>query len=378
MADVETREQGQSDESSSSATLSPEAKAEKQKKAKEKVRRDQIFRKIFGHPALLLMFLQDYVKEDWVEGLTLGDFERQPCEFLSIFGKDRESDVVFKIRLRDLEIYLILLVEHQGAVHHLMAFRIFEYMALIWRSWLENIPENEYKKTAFKIPMILPIVYFDGLGNWTAKTSFLDKVEHDPRLRKYIPKFEYKVVELKKISAEDLEKCSNALSLIFLLDKCNSVADVENAKKMRREYWERVKESLKDSGALEVVADCVQALLGRAGASPETTSQVVEALISGRLPEMFEHFAQDFRDEKAAWKKREMTLLKQVEDGRNLGARDEKISLLSKQFGKKFKTSPSAIEEIIASQSNETLDNLSENIFSIDSIEELKAFLRQQ
>ena len=78
MADVETREQGQSDESSSSATLSPEAKAEKQKKAKEKVRRDQIFRKIFGHPALLLMFLQDYVKEDWVEGLTLGDFERQP------------------------------------------------------------------------------------------------------------------------------------------------------------------------------------------------------------------------------------------------------------------------------------------------------------
>ena len=64
-------------------------------------------------------------------------------------------------------------------------------------------------------------------------------------------------------------------------------------------------------------------------------------------------------------------------NGRTLGARDNQISLLSRQFAKKFKTSPNVIEEIIALQSNEVLDNLGENIFSIDSISELKAFLKQ-
>jgi hypothetical protein len=65
-------------------------------------------------------------------------------------------------------------------------------------------------------------------------------------------------------------------------------------------------------------------------------------------------------------------------NGIEIGERREKISLLSRQFAKKFKTSPSAIAEIIMSQSNETLDNVSESIFSIESIEELKGYIKQQ
>jgi hypothetical protein len=60
------------------------------------------------------------------------------------------------------------------------------------------------------------------------------------------------------------------------------------------------------------------------------------------------------------------------------GARDKQISLLSKLFAKKLQTSPSAIEEIITSQSNGTLDNLGENVFSIESIEDLKGYIKQQ
>jgi chaperonin cofactor prefoldin len=65
-------------------------------------------------------------------------------------------------------------------------------------------------------------------------------------------------------------------------------------------------------------------------------------------------------------------------DGKVEGKVEGKVTLLSKLFAKKFKTSPSVIEEIIASQDNQTLDNLGENVFSIESIEDLKGYIKQQ
>jgi hypothetical protein len=47
-------------------------------------------------------------------------------------------------------------------------------------------------------------------------------------------------------------------------------------------------------------------------------------------------------------------------------------------FAKKFKTSPSVIEEIIASQDTQTLDDIAESLFSIESIEDLKGHIKQQ
>ncbi len=65
------------------------------------------------------------------------------------------------------------------------------------------------------------------------------------------------------------------------------------------------------------------------------------------------------------------------EEGLEKGARNEKISLLSRLFAKKLKTSPNVIQEIVALQSNEVLDTLGDCIFSIESIEELRSFLKQ-
>ena len=271
-----------------------------------KIKRDQIFRKVFGYPPLLLMFLQDYVKQDWVKSLKVQDLERLAREFPSLYAKDRASDVVFKVRLAEKEMYLLLLLEHQSTVNHFMPFRVLEYMVLIWRYWLENIPETTYGQRAFKLPQVVPIVFYDGRGNWTADPEFSNKVLHLPELAKHVPHFEHKVIELSKISDEDLENCGNALSLIFLLDKCESEEDVEKTRKMHREYWESVKESLKDSQILEIVAECVQALLERAEASPETMQEVIDDLRQGRLPEMFENSLCQVREKYDMWRAKEV------------------------------------------------------------------------
>jgi hypothetical protein len=64
--------------------------------------------------------------------------------------------------------------------------------------------------------------------------------------------------------------------------------------------------------------------------------------------------------------------------GREEGAKEKQISILSSLFAKKLKTSPSVIQEIIALQTNEVLDSLGESIFSLESMEELRGFLKRQ
>jgi hypothetical protein len=282
-------------------TKSPGSKEE----GKAKLKRDEIFRKAFGYPPLLLMFLKDYVKQDWVNALKVEDLERLSREFPSLYAADRAADVVFKVRLAEREMYLLLLLEHQSSVNHFMPFRVLEYMVLIWRYWLENIPKETYERRAFRLPQVVPIVFYDGRGAWTADPKFSNKVLHLPELARYVPHFEHRVIELSKISSDDLEKCANALSLIFLIDKCDSEEDVEKAREMRTEYWESVKESLKDSQILEIVAECVQALLARAEASPKTTQEVIDDLRKGRLPEMFEHSLSQVREKYAMWRAKE-------------------------------------------------------------------------
>ena len=59
------------------------------------------------------------------------------------------------------------------------------------------------------------------------------------------------------------------------------------------------------------------------------------------------------------------------------GARKKLVSVLTQLLATKFKTPLTTIEPIICSENQEKLDNLVVSIFSIESIDELRAFLKQ-
>jgi len=382
---------------------------EEDSQEEEVITKDKIFKKLFENPAILLMFLKDYVKEDWVKDLKIENIHYFKKRFTSLFQKDRESDVVFRIENEKYCFYFILLLEHQSRVDHFMAFRILEYMILIWRSYLAMISQRRQKRKWFKIPLIIPIVFYEGRGKWTAFRKFQEKVQFPQFLSKYVPHFEYKVVALYGITDEELKESADALSLLFLLDKCRDVEEFqEKLKSLESEYWEKFKKSLERSGVLQEIGETVQVILSNCGASDSEIEELMVHFYEGRYTEMFEnsflnkvfHERRAMEQERESWSQKENVwsqkenVWSQKENAwsqkenawsqkENVWSQKEKnvvrtmIQLLKPLLASQFQTSEGEIEFYLQELEIERLQELSSCYMSFQKIEDLQKFVQE-
>jgi len=151
--------------------------------------------------------------------------------------------------------------------------------------------ENKKKKGAsalkgFKYPPVLPIVYYDGTGNWTAETEFLNKVELNNVFYKYIPKFEYEVVSLKQYTVEDLIRFGDALSLIMIIDKISKPDEINLLGKLPPNYIETLKLNIPPH-LNKLLADVITVLLKRINVPTDEINAVTEQIYERGLQEMF-------------------------------------------------------------------------------------------
>ena len=55
-----------------------------------------------------------------------------------------------------------------------------------------------------RYPPILPIVYYEGSGKWTAPCNIKDRIYFDEALEPFTPKFSYKLIQLNDYSVDEL------------------------------------------------------------------------------------------------------------------------------------------------------------------------------
>ena len=291
--------------------------------------KDNIFKKIFEDKELFLMFLKDFVKRDWVKNIQIEDLQIMPSKFIGLREGTRESDIVYKISHKDLKMYIFILLEHQGKVNFLMPFRVLEYMTRIWRSCIKDAGKKKSSTKEFLLPPIVPIVFYDGKDNWTAETEFQKKIKEVEIFKKNIPKFEYELISLNKISIEKLEQLENAMSLILIIDKFKEPKDFEKLKALKTEFWEKIKEALKNENILEVVAECIENMMERLNVPEEEITNIINMLQEGKVNEML-NFAVSYDVQKVRF------------ESRSEGKKEEKLEMAKKMM---FKGKP--IEEIM-------------------------------
>jgi hypothetical protein len=116
------------------------------------------------------------------------------------------------------------------------------------RLWKEAHPHSKAKGIShtknFKYLVVLPIIFYDGPGQWTAETNFLNRTEMRELFGKYIPSFEYIVVNFNKISWEDLLKLRDPLSFVLLTDKVKGPEELESLTELPEGYRDALEENL--------------------------------------------------------------------------------------------------------------------------------------
>ena len=159
--------------------------------------RDNGAKLIFRDPILCAQFLRGYTDIDLLKDVQPEDIEDISERFLSMWQEGRDSDSVKRVRLKGCDLFLIAIVEHQSEVCYDMAFRLLRYIVMVltdYESEQEKRSPGITRTKEFRYPPILPIVYYEGTGRWTAAQNFRDRVYLNDMLGQYIPDFQYIVV----------------------------------------------------------------------------------------------------------------------------------------------------------------------------------------
>ena len=101
-----------------------------------------------------------FVPAEWVEALDLSTLERWPGSHVSDDLRERHQDRVWRVRLRERWLYVLVLLEFQSAVDRTMAVRILAYTALLYQDLL--------RASSDPLPPVLPVVLYHGTEPWTA------------------------------------------------------------------------------------------------------------------------------------------------------------------------------------------------------------------
>ena len=109
----------------------------------------------------------------------------------------KEADVLYSVKKNGDDAYVYILLEHQSTQPKWMMLRMIGYIARICEHYQKTHPEAE------KLPVVLPIVLYQGTESWTRPTQFKDYFEINEQdqapFSTYIPDFKCEIISLPEL-----------------------------------------------------------------------------------------------------------------------------------------------------------------------------------
>jgi len=278
--------------------------------------------------------LRGFVNEPWLAELDLETLEKVSGSYVADDLRDREDDIIWRVRFHDRWLYLYLLLEFQSTVDPFMTVRILTYLGLLYQDLQRQQPSGQ------KLPPVLPIVLYNGKPRWTAATDISQLIEPAPgQLADYTPRLKYLLLDEGALDESGPWALKNLAAALFRLEKTPDPAGLERAVGVLIEW-------LKDSE---------QASLRHA-----FTVWIKRVLIPGRLPgialpelgnlmEIKTMLAESVIEWTEQWKQQGL------EQGLEQGLRQGEVTLLKHLLIKRFGVLTEATE---SSLSNATLEQI--------------------
>lgn len=193
---------------------------------------DQSYKNLFSHPQLVRDLLQGFIKEQWVAGLDLDTLEKVNGSYIVDDLREREDDIIWRVRWGKEWIYVYLLLEFQSTVDPYMAVRLLTYVGLLY----QDIIKTKQLLGNGKLPPVLPLVLYNGERAWNASRDIGSLIQHIPGgLEQYRPDFQYLLIDESYYQPENLPT-SNLVSSIFQLEQSQNPEDVHRVVKRLIEW----------------------------------------------------------------------------------------------------------------------------------------------
>jgi predicted transposase YdaD len=183
---------------------------------------DNSYKLLFSHAEMVADLLRGFVREPWVNEVDLDTLERVSGSFVSDDLRDREDDIIWRIRWRGRWLYVYLLLEFQSTVDPFMALRIMVYVGLLHQDLVRRKELTDSKL----LPPVLPVVLYNGPRPWTAPLDVGELVEPLPGgLDRYRPQLRYLLLDERRYEDDELAPLRNLVAALFRLENSRQMQD---------------------------------------------------------------------------------------------------------------------------------------------------------
>ena len=285
-------------------------------------------RQIFKNAKLTSQFLKNYTELPIFADVTPEDIEDVTDHYRAYLGVEFESDTVKRVRVRsekgEQHVFVIPLIEHKSYVDHDVAMQLLRYMVLIWYEYAkeQNAKQKDISHTkAFRYPLIIPIVYYEGSRKWTADMHLIDRIENGRMYRQYIPDFVYKIVQIRDYTNEDLQKKHDEMSLVMLFNKIQTPQDyselIKNMEGFVNSVYGDASEDIR-----QIVMEVLWSLLMKMNLPVDEAQKMVEEVEKSGMGYLFENFEKcDIQEERRKTKEAQAKLKEAREDAKETQAK---------------------------------------------------------
>ena len=177
------------------------------------------YKHLLTHKKTFVELLKSFVKESWANDIDESQVVLINKSYVLQDFKEKESDIVYRLKVKDRDIIFYCLLELQSSVDYQMPLRLLLYMVEIWRDILKNTEKSEARRKDFRLPSIIPIVLYNGATEWTACRSFRETLSGNEMFSNQVLDFNYILFDVNRYSENELLGFTNLISSVFLLDQ---------------------------------------------------------------------------------------------------------------------------------------------------------------
>ena len=263
---------------------------------------DNSFKLIFDDHWLFSEFIRDFIPIDILKDVSPEDIEDLSERFIPLTRNSRDSDTVKRINLKGSgPFFVIAVLEHESQVNFRSSFKMFQYIYLVLDAWEKEAEKEEpgaSQRKDFKYPPVLPIIFYDGKYTWTAEKNFFNRTFLNKAFEKYIPKFEYELVNLNNYSEEDIMGLGDAISFLMLIEKVRDSKGKSILTHLPPDYEEKLQLHIPEN-MIKLIVDVVFCLLGKSGFDRLEASRVADIVDKAGRKEyggMFEAVIESYKE----------------------------------------------------------------------------------
>ena len=188
--------------------------------AKDKNYHDMGYKELLQKKRNFIKFMRHFVEKEWVQLIDESSLHLCDKGFVDSFFGELESDLIYRAKISERDVYFFILTELQSSPDFTIPFRLFKYISAILTRVFGDTPEKERERKGFRLPVVVPIVFYNGTKGWYVTRNFKDYLQ-DSDLFEGVIDFEYTLVDINMLDREYLLKNHDAICAAIAVDKAS-------------------------------------------------------------------------------------------------------------------------------------------------------------